>query len=225
MQDYIDRPVILRPALEFQLPLDTHLLVLKYLYGLSDSGDAWYHKCRVKLLQVLKLLNTTGDASFYYRRMKDGELEGMLGTHVNDMVVTGSKQFEQNMQLLDNHIEMMLPDELPLTFAGIDILEEREHGKLVRKLHQKLYIEKLEPIPDKASFDEFRSMRHKLAWATLTRPDISAAVALFSQVTETIFALGHVIQMNKTIKHLRSTSSYCLRSARFNFQQARIFVM
>ena len=72
------RPVVSKPAPEFNLPMGTYLLVLKYLYGLADSGDAWYHKLRSILLKILNMVNITGDLSCYMLKDENDILLGIV---------------------------------------------------------------------------------------------------------------------------------------------------
>lgn len=72
-------------------------------------------------------------------------------------------------------------------------------------IHQTEYLRKLEILPKSASFNQFRTMRHRLAWAANTRMDVIAAVNLLSQVTATTFKPRHVERINKVIGHIQKT--------------------
>jgi hypothetical protein len=57
-------------------------------------------------------------------------------------------------------------------------------------------------------FSDFRSLRARLAWATLPRPDISYAVSQSSQVNEDTFKddpKTHIKRLNAVVNHLRKT--------------------
>ena len=64
----------------------------KPLYGLNDaSRKFWlkvrevYDECRLKILD--------GDEVFNYRHLKNGDLEGMISSHVDDFILAGSDAF------------------------------------------------------------------------------------------------------------------------------------
>lgn len=56
-EDDMSRYITLKPAPEFNLPPDVLLRVLKYLYGLSESRDAWGMKIQNLILNVQKWLS------------------------------------------------------------------------------------------------------------------------------------------------------------------------
>lgn len=70
----MSRFIALKPAPEFGLPPDTLLQLLKYLYGLPESGDAWGMKLKTLIMNVMKMTQTTGDGALYI-------LPGIIGDH------------------------------------------------------------------------------------------------------------------------------------------------
>lgn len=46
----INRYIVLIPLAEFELPEGTVLRILKYLYGLSEAGNAWHHKLKKMII-------------------------------------------------------------------------------------------------------------------------------------------------------------------------------
>lgn len=57
--------ISLKPVPEFNLPADTLLQILKYMYGLSESGDAWGVKLKTSILQLLMKTESNGDHALY----------------------------------------------------------------------------------------------------------------------------------------------------------------
>lgn len=68
---------------KYQLKDDELLKFVRPLYGLSDSGDRWFHVYREHHLQDLGMVNTIGDISFYWKKV-DGKLCGLSGAYVDD---------------------------------------------------------------------------------------------------------------------------------------------
>jgi hypothetical protein len=65
----------------------------------------------------------------------------------------------------------------------------------------------------KGIFSEFCWLRARLAWATLSRPGISCAVAQSGQVNEDLFKIGfesHVKKLNRVVTHLKRTMNQAL---------------
>lgn len=54
--DQEGRYIVLIPPKEIKLPNNVLLRLLKMLYGLSESGDAWNRKLKAAILQVLKMI-------------------------------------------------------------------------------------------------------------------------------------------------------------------------
>ena len=72
-------------------------------------------------------------------------------------------------------------------------------------LGQKGYISRLKPLRPDSSFDEYRSVRAKLAWVVHSRPDIACAVSMAAQTTEKTFGHESIKIVNKISKHLQNT--------------------
>jgi hypothetical protein len=141
-----------------QLGPDELLQVIKPLYGLSDSGDYWgktlnyHHKSELQMSQI------TGDFSFFYKRLM-GNLVGISGTYVDDIIRTGNKTFREEYTKCTHQTFDAKPEsETPLNFTGLHI----GGPKFCRKISQIRYIDSLNVLPTSADFEAFRSMRAKL---------------------------------------------------------------
>lgn len=84
---------IRQPTLDFHLPPDHHLKHLKPLYGLSESGDSWFHKYNTFLLKNLLLQQTDVYMSFYY--INKDSLHGLLAVYVDDIIGAGPETFKK----------------------------------------------------------------------------------------------------------------------------------
>lgn len=206
----MSRVVVLVPAPEFGLPPGVFLRVRKFLYGLAESGDAWHQKLKKEITVTMKMRSSTSDQALYYKSTNAG-LEGIAGTYVDDILLTGRDEFEGCAGQLDLAIKMKPADDIPLTFAGLTI--DRREGQAV-VVHQKEYIRrKLEALEIDCSYEEFRSCRHRVAWVSAARPDVMAATSLFRQVTSATFGVEDVKRINKVIKYLKLSNHVHLKYA------------
>lgn len=71
-----------------------YLKLLKTLYGLSKSGDSWFHKWKDTLKKERDLSTMDGDLSFH---SKDNEitknLHGTIPVYVDDTPASGNVEF------------------------------------------------------------------------------------------------------------------------------------
>lgn len=227
--DEMMRTVVLMPAPEFKLPPRTLLRILKFLYGLSESGDAWHQKLKNKIIRKLKMRMITGDQALFYHTteaeksgQEEGNCDGLLGTYVEDILFSGTEKFEKHTKKLDEKIKVKPAKKLPITFAGLSINKEQD-GTIT--IDQSEYIRKLTKLEKDCTYEDFRSYRHKLAWIASSRPDITAASNLYSQVTQEIFEDKHVKQMNNSIKYLQDTVECKLRYTPLDLELAKIVVV
>lgn len=176
--ELLSRKVYINPPAELELGPRILLRLLKSLYGLSDSGDYWYKIFSKHLREDLERNPTTGDISYFSRRENWGVM-GLVASNVDDTISTGTEAFEEESIITRNKFQWSYRRENNVTFAGIKITR-REHGFSV---HQGNYEGKIALFPRCSGFEEFRSLRHRLAWHSHTRPDIMAPVSIFSQNT------------------------------------------
>ena len=78
-------------------------------------------------------------------------------------------------------------------------------------MHQTRYVDKLARLAPDATFQAFRTLRHKLAWASHCRPDILASVNILAQVTETAYSPRHLEKINGVINHLQRNRDIKIR--------------
>ena len=142
---------------------------------------------------------SNADPSLYFKF--DGNiLIGMNGTYVDDLLRCGLPEFESMVQKTYERFETTGTEELPFTFAGINIRLQPDDSFA---LDQLFYHQKLETLQTTATFSEFRSMRMKLAWLAHTRPDLCVDISQLAQITESVYNDGPksaVKRLNKSIK-------------------------
>lgn len=164
--------------------------------------------------------STACDLSLFFKHVKD-KLQGLVATHIDDTLRTGTKQFETETRATAHKF-----DAKPLiynnsAFAGIRINTNQEGS---RKMHQKEYGEKIQPLDKNCSFTDFRSRRHELAWRTHTRVDVAAEAAILAQVTEQLFKHVHVTQLNKAINRIKDNSELGLFVNKLDLDSLHIIV-
>jgi Reverse transcriptase (RNA-dependent DNA polymerase) len=77
------------------------LQVVKPLYGLSDAGEYWGQTLNDHHTQELKMAQSTGYFSLFYKRLMSG-LTGLSGTYVDDIIRAGDGAFrEESTKLTD----------------------------------------------------------------------------------------------------------------------------
>jgi Reverse transcriptase (RNA-dependent DNA polymerase) len=198
------RDIFLQPPKEMQLSSDEFLKLMKPLYGLSDSGDSWYHTLRHYHLQDLQMEPLNVDPSLYFRSIGN-LLIGLSGVYVDDMLRCGTPDF-----LPDSKTTSRIFDATPETmrtanFAGVNLRQTES----VIETDMSDYIEKL-TFPLDQSWKHFASFPAKLAWIVYARPDICARVVKLAQVTE---------------QHFRTDAQKYFRMLEDGFQQVRKYDM
>ena len=195
------RVFIKNPAPQFGLEEDQCLELLKPLYGLSDSGDSWHATLDKHLVRDLGMKASKIDRSLSFKHDDRGRLIGINASYVDDLLRAGTPDFRKICKITNERFETSPDEELPLTFAGIQLSKSPEKTICI---DQSFYLRKLEELEKDATFPSFRSMRMKLAWLANSRPDICFAISQIAQVTEKVFNEDK----HKAIKLLNSTIRY-----------------
>lgn len=93
-------------------------------------------------------------------------------------------------------------------FCGLQI---EAYGKSGYCIHQTDYHKRIFKHQGNSVYEEYQSLRTCLAWNTLTRPDISCAVAKAAQVTEFRFSKHR----NEEINNINSIARHVLQYPHF----------
>ena len=114
------RVFIKNPALEFELDPGECFELLRPLYGLADAGDLWHKSLENHLINDLHMESSMADPSLYLH-FDNGNLTGINGTYVDDLLRCGTSDFEQKSKLTYDKFETSGSEEPPITFAGLNI--------------------------------------------------------------------------------------------------------
>ena len=193
---------------------------MKPLYGLAESGDYLNETLTKHHIEHLRMQQANGDFSLFMYHVGK-KLSGLSGTYVDDILRTGDEKLKRNsMKTTKRAFESKSPRFNKFAFTGISL----KGGKGLRELSQKEYINRLRYLQKSAKFEDFRSMRHKLAWTVHTRPDIACAVSKLAQVTERELTQSCIERANKIIKHLKSTPNISLKFPKLDVNTLRLNV-
>ena len=95
----LERRVFIRePDPEFELEPHECFELLKPLYGLCDAGDLWHLTLRKHLVDEVRLIPTKSDPSLSFF-FSNGELTGINGSYVDDLLRAGNKNFRDTCQI------------------------------------------------------------------------------------------------------------------------------
>ena len=87
-----------------------------------------------------------------------------------------------------------------MTFTGLEISKPSENTYAV---DQAFYLNNLEPLTEKSSWNEFSSKHMELAWTANTRPDICVDISQLASVTKEAFAKNgrkYIKRFNRSLK-------------------------
>lgn len=217
------RHIYIKPSKELRLSKDYLLKLLKPLYGLSDSGDSWYSTFTSHLkddLYDLCMSSCITDPALFFKTI-DGQLRGVVGCYVDDTISTGDSDFQKESLLTGEKFESKPREEKNFKFAGMEI-ETISDSRF--KIHQQSFAEQLTNLPNTATFSDFRSKRHQLAWLGHTRPDLACAVNLAAQVTENTYSSQDILALNKIISAATRHSSRGIIQQKLDTNSLRLVV-
>ena len=168
------------------------------VYGRPDAPRAWYEQLSSFIMNDMGFERSIIDPAFFIHRNKNGEPNGLLVLHVDDLMVStsGEKEVEEKVKLLCERFpfgewENVKDKPGGTTYCGKEIVVEEHEGEEVIRLRQRGFVDgRLDLIPldkerrshpeSKATPEEisdFRSVLGALQWlATQSRPDISFSV-------------------------------------------------
>ena len=211
--DKMDRTVYLLPPPEAKCEKGKIWKLSKCVYGLSDASRSWYLTVKKELIKLGAEMSKLDQAVFtwYY----NGQLHGIISTHVDDFCWGGSKIFRLSViEKIKSTFVIKTEEVTKFKYVGLDI--EQKDEKII--ISQDKYVDALEAIPCSAYSinvnrltpkDEttVRQVNGKLNWvATQTRPDLSFDVSEFSSFMKK----GKVEcfrQANKNIKKAKKEKS------------------
>ena len=151
------------------------------VYGLQDASRGFYLELS-NTLKGLSCVQSQYDSALYYWYDENGKLEGMLATHVDDIIHgSGSPRFEKSvMDPLRNKFQVGSEETAEFRYVGMKI----EQFQSVIKVSQEHYLDSVEvpDVPqgkDEDNMNEegqeiYRGVVGKIGWlGTLSRPDLA----------------------------------------------------
>ena len=124
------------------IPSGALLHVTKAVYGLVDAPKAWFAALRETLIQI-GLQPSNLDSCLYHAKV-NGVHIGSLAVHVDDILFTGTKEFEKDyMEKLKGKYPFKHWKKNAGEFLGRTV-EKRENGEIW--IGQQEYCEKLQTI-------------------------------------------------------------------------------
>ena len=210
----IDREIFLKPPKEANSSNKLWRLN-RCVYGLQDASRFWFFRVQEELIR-LGCKSSKYDPTLY--TYYEGELKGILITHVDDFLWSGSVEFFNNViRQLKQTFKISSEKSNSFKYLGTEITKT-EDGIYVS---QESYLEKLEEIPLSAerkenkhselTEDEIKALRTaigQLNWLSIrTRPDLSFDVCYLStQIKNANIDL--ILYANKVMKKAKHNTVF-----------------
>lgn len=224
----IDRTVFVRPPKSIK-KTGIIWLLLKPLYGLSDSCRNWYFTLRKTLLEIGLTMSSFDKAVFY---LKTNKLEGVVIIHVDDMLFSGNGKFLKLMKEVSNRFKLSRTESGSCRYIGLDItgcangiqLTQKDYCNLVKPVimtsERKL---QLEDNVSKEELRDYQSLLGKLNWLSCnSRPDLKFDVFWFSLFNKSP-TVQHLLMLNKVAQRVDRGSS-CIVFPRLEMKQLRLMM-
>ena len=185
----------------------------KPLYGLNDASRKFWLKVKT-VFNEIGLKRLEGDEAVYYKYDENGNLDGMVSTHVDDFNLAGSKSFVTMVtERIRTALDVSKVEDRSFRFTGIDV--EQVDGSIVISMND--YANSLEEIKiredrsdESLSREEMKVLRKyvgKLNWlAANTRPDI-AIYALDLAKKQKSATLKDLRSINRILKKVQEKES------------------
>ena len=114
----------------------------KPLYGLNDASRKFWLKIK-EVFKNFGLKKVDGDEALYYKHDKNGELIGLMSTHVDDFSLAGTDDFLDTVtEEIKRTLDVSKIEDGRFRFTGIDI--EQVEDRI--ELSMEEYAESLEDI-------------------------------------------------------------------------------
>jgi len=184
----------------------------KTVYGLCDAARSWYLRVKHELLQSGMTICKLDQALFLH--FTNGSLSGLVCLHVDDMLWSGTTEFQQSVIAhISEKFQIGSTETGIFKYVGVNVTNaekfigvDQEH--YIRAL-QEVTISAGRPRSDDLTDDErreYRSVVGQLNWvATQTRPDILFEVCLLSSRFESA-RIDDLMHANKVIRKVKASA-------------------
>ena len=204
----LDREVYLRPPKE--MGTDKIWKLKKCVYGLADAPREFY----LRLSSELEKLGTTSSrldkALFLWQ--SEGELNGILLLHVDDILYGGNKEFQEVVNGLRKAFKIRSEQSKCFTYIGLQLSQNEDYSINVNQNSFSHTITKIKIDGQSESNDsvseiqrtQLRSTTGQLNWlAGISRPDLAFDVCQLS-TRATQAQIKDLLQANKVIKRAKT---------------------
>lgn len=214
-------PLFLAPPQNHDLPgysREQLFEVIKPLYGFNDSPQRWFSKFSRTVKEDDWEQSKLDHCVFFLRCRETGCLQGVLGVHVDDVILGGKGQrFQNSVQRLKEIFPFRKWKTFQGTFCGAELIQDPTTFGIT--VSQEAFADKLQrpklrmkesPLLE-VNAQEATSLKSVLGgalWlARETRPDLAVQVSQGQQIlpTPTLGAaktVGNVVRRAKQYKHL-----------------------
>lgn len=206
----LDRTVHLQPPKEMEGARKKLLLLRTCIYGLNDASMMWWKKL-TKEIKKLGCEQSRLDPAVYFRRDKNGFLDGILCSHVDDILSAGTRSFEKEVVLkLKKIFKMGETQSRKFTYTGLEMEQTREGVRITQNGFIKDKIESSEILFEREeegskplNKEQNRLLKRIAGWigwlAAGPRPDLS-----FPRVEiSTRFNKATVADLNLAVKTMK----------------------
>jgi hypothetical protein len=179
----LERDVYLVPPPEAEADQDVVWKLKKCLYGLNDAARRFYDSVVHELLQ-LGCVKSSLDPSLFLKKSEQGEIVGMLVSHIDDFLHAGNADFDRLVvEKLCKRFLAGSRKETEFCYTGYQICQSGDgilldqdsyiDNMAVRQLSAGREIQKKEYL-NRKELKEYRSMVGSLNWVVQgTRPDLA----------------------------------------------------
>ena len=210
--EQIERNIFLKPPSDI-CDEDKVWQMKKCIYGLRDAPRSWYKKVNTSLIELGGKRCAYDDALFIWHN-ENGQLIGVIASHVDDFLFTGDKTFHKQV-INQIKVQFKIGQESKCCFKYIGLSVVQNKNSI--KIDQNQYISKIEKIdiPSDRSLDSqlteceklnLKRLAGKMLWVSSnTRPDISFETCVMSNTGQAP-TLKMIHEANKAVSKLKSKS-------------------
>lgn len=184
------------------LNLETATLgkLIRPWYGICDFGDYWLTTFKTHMTEDLKLSPIPSNKAVFV--LNTAACSGVSGTLVDDVISCRDQIFCNLTERTNMQFEAKDKVFPHFEFRQVTI-EKTEYGNVA---HRNTYAETLMELSLNSTFDQYRTLRHKLASLSSSRPDVWATSSMASQAMKENSTQEQVKTTNKVVKHARKQS-------------------
>ena len=192
--------------------------IKKVPYGLSEAPLAWYRRLTTEL-EACGFEQVPSDRCVYVLRGGAGCVLGIIGVHVDDLLVAGcSRSVDSRFELAMAKLVARLPfgerkyaDTSSVLYTGLNVKQHPQTRSI--SIDQSHYVAKLKEVPtrkiaegplDKDGQTTFWSQLGALLWVAVnSRPDVAYDVSHFASYGSRP-EKQHLVSLNKIVRTLQS---------------------